>query len=113
MAGTAIIRGSIGDFIQANSACQTGYETKPQSAPSLPQKSGLMSLFVLCRIRGFCFCPAKVRQSHHDLPGRLEKSSAVVVMVESGLCGTHVSVPQLLNAREYSGGIEASVWRRS
>jgi len=72
-----------------------------------------MFLFVLCKIRGFCFCPAKVCQSHDYPPGRPKKSSTVVVMVESRLSGTHVSVPQLLNAGEYSGGVDAGVWRLS
>ena len=66
-------------------------------------------LFVFRRNRGLRFYAAKVVQSPDRLSGRHHKPSEGVVMLESGMSGTDMSVPQLLNARGYSGGVEACV----
>jgi hypothetical protein len=73
----------------------------------------LMFLHVFRRIRGLRFCAAKVVQSPDRLSGRHHKPLEGVVMLESGMSGTDMSVPQLLNARGYSGGIETCVGRLS
>lgn len=65
------------------------------------------------RIRGLRFCAAKVAQSRDRPSGRHKKPSVGVVMVESVMSGTDMSVPQLLNARGYSAGIETCVVRLS
>ena len=70
-------------------------------------------LFVFRRIRGLRFCAAKVVQSRDCPSGRHQKPSEGVVMLESGMSGTDMSVPQFLNARGYSGGIETRVGKLS